>query len=339
MDLKNSQDLVTIIVPVYNGEKYIYECIESILNQTYKNIELIIVDDGSTDKTANIIDEISKRDIRIKVIHQQNGGVSSARNNGLSVCTGKYVSFVDADDYLSIEFIAYLKELIDKYNADISLVCQPRRFSEKTKGEVEADNDKDKNIKLWTGEEAAFQMLCYNIAIGPWNKLIKSSLIKQNDICFNEKLSFGEGFNFSIDCFQQAGKVAVGCKKLYNYRVDNENSVMTKYSPKMIKGSLYAQETIKKNLINKTDKLILGCKYSYWHTCCDSINTIIGCRVKKDNKNVYQDLKKVCRHDALVGLKLPISKKEKMKSILYFISPFFAARIINHFRLRKFTIN
>ena len=100
--MRNS--IISVIIPVYNVEKYLSRCIESVLNQTYRNLEIIIVDDGSTDDSLNICRRYEKKDKRIKVIHQDNGGLSSARNKGLMNSTGEYISFVDSDDWLHPDF-------------------------------------------------------------------------------------------------------------------------------------------------------------------------------------------------------------------------------------------
>ena len=97
-----SNVMLSIIVPVYNVEKYIGKCIESIVNQTYKDLEIILVDDGSTDNSGKICDEWARKDKRIKVIHKKNGGLSDARNAGLDICTGDYIGFVDSDDYIEL---------------------------------------------------------------------------------------------------------------------------------------------------------------------------------------------------------------------------------------------
>lgn len=113
---------ISIIVPIYNVEKYIRRCIESILNQTYTNFELILIDDGSTDSSGVICDEYANKDNRIKVIHKENGGLSSARNAGLDIATGEYISFVDGDDYIAEDMIEKLYNSITGNNADIA-VC------------------------------------------------------------------------------------------------------------------------------------------------------------------------------------------------------------------------
>lgn len=120
-------DLITVIIPVYNVEKYLKECLESIINQTYKNLEIILIDDGSTDASGEICDEYSKRDNRIRVVHKANGGLSSARNLGLDIANGEYVTFIDSDDYIDLEFMKTLHHLCIKNSADI-VECEFIRF-------------------------------------------------------------------------------------------------------------------------------------------------------------------------------------------------------------------
>lgn len=114
-----TSSLVTIIVPVYNAEKYLCQCVESIINQTYDNLEIILVDDGSTDDSSTICDEYANKDSRVRVIHKRNGGVSSARNVGLDGANGVYVAFVDADDYIELDLVAKAYEAITASGADL----------------------------------------------------------------------------------------------------------------------------------------------------------------------------------------------------------------------------
>ncbi len=115
-------DLISVIVPVYNVEKYLRRCVDSILAQTYTNLEIILVDDGSPDNCGKICDEYAKKDSRIKVIHQKNGGLSAARNAGLDIATGDYIGFVDSDDYISPEMYEKLLNILKESNSDLS-VC------------------------------------------------------------------------------------------------------------------------------------------------------------------------------------------------------------------------
>ena len=113
-------DLISIIIPVYNVEQYLSRCIDSVINQTYKNLEIILIDDGSTDDSGEICDEYALKDNRIKVMHKQNGGVSSARNEGLDISKGNYIGFIDSDDFIEKDMYEFLYDLLTKNNCDIS---------------------------------------------------------------------------------------------------------------------------------------------------------------------------------------------------------------------------
>ena len=115
-------DLISIIVPVYNVEQYLRKCIESIKNQTYTNIEIIIVDDGSTDNSGAICDELKQTDNRIQVLHKKNGGLSDARNAGLKIAKGEFVGFVDSDDYIKEDMFETLYKLNKEHHSDIAIV-------------------------------------------------------------------------------------------------------------------------------------------------------------------------------------------------------------------------
>lgn len=119
MTSPEKEPLVTVIVPVYNVEKYLYECVDSILSQSYRNLEIILVDDGSTDSSRTICDEYNNKDSRIKVIHKKNGGLSDARNAGLEAASGEYIAFTDSDDYLSPFFIEIMEKVLREGNCDV----------------------------------------------------------------------------------------------------------------------------------------------------------------------------------------------------------------------------
>lgn len=188
--------LISVIVPVYNAGKYFNHCIDSIVNQTYKNLEIIIVDDGSTDSTPKACDEWAAKDSRIKVIHMENGGVSSARNIGLDNANGEYIAFVDADDYLDLDmYEAMLNELID--NQADAVRCGIVRESEN--GYIEKwGNENDQflvdNKKLLCDIGEAIGIL----PVSPCNKLFKKSVI--NEIRFDTRFKYAEDtlFNFFV---------------------------------------------------------------------------------------------------------------------------------------------
>ena len=131
------KDLISVIIPVYNVEKYLKKCLDSVINQTYKNLEIILVDDGSSDKSGLICDEYTKLDKRIKVVHKKNEGLSSARNTGLDIAKGKYISFIDSDDFVSIYMYEIMYKEIIKNNRDIVIA---RHIYFKNKEPIFKDN-------------------------------------------------------------------------------------------------------------------------------------------------------------------------------------------------------
>lgn len=224
--------LITIIISIYNGELYLQKCLDSIRLQDYQNYEVIMIDDGSTDSSGKIADLFVTLDKRFNIIHKNNEGVSKSRNKGIDIAKGDYICIVDQDDMLKKDFLSYHLNLLMENGASISLVPQVIKYKE----ECSTYNEqKSENItETWSGEKAAIEMLYANIEIGPWNKLISRDLIETNNIRFHEELFGGEGYAFSVECFQCAEKVAVGYKGVYCYRIDNNTSGMSIYRPSEI---------------------------------------------------------------------------------------------------------
>lgn len=172
-----NRELISVIIPIYNVEKYLKECIDSILNQTYKNIEIILVDDGSTDNSPNICDEYTQKDTRVITIHQKNQGVSSARNKGLEASKGNYIFWIDSDDYVKEDCIEKLYNLLKKYDSDIS-ICDYTQGSDRDY--VFVDNEvKEEVYDSFTGLNNIYKNHHYSfIMAASWAKLIKKSLYK-----------------------------------------------------------------------------------------------------------------------------------------------------------------
>ena len=168
--------LISVIVPVYKVEKYLNRCIDSIVNQTYKNLEIILVDDGSPDDCPSICDEWAKKDDRIKVIHKVNEGLAEARNTGIKICTGDYVLFSDSDDYLEYDMIFFLYELISKYNADVSR-CG---FYFNYENDEQKAMSYDETVKLYDIDKRIVDLVVDGFAGTAWNKLYRTSIIKSH---------------------------------------------------------------------------------------------------------------------------------------------------------------
>lgn len=329
----NKKILVSIIVPAYNAEKYIEDCLKSIIEQTYSDIEVVVVDDGSTDSTCDKVLKISEDDDRIKYFSKKNSGVSSARNLGIDKSKGDYLFFVDADDSLEKDCIEYYISLSDQGRADSVITPQPNKFT-KEPG-VHPEERLVRDSEIITGREALIRMLYYRIVISSWGKMFKKSLVVKNKIRFNENLYYGEGFSFSIECFQAAEKVNVGYKKVYNYRVDNPTSAMTKYKRRLVDDSIKAQDYIASTVKEKDSEINDALEYARWHTECDCLNTIIGSGA--DEHELRKKLSEDISRKSFSNVSKPIPVKDKIKSILFAISPVITSRTINKLRKRSFT--
>jgi len=208
---------VSIIIPIYNSEKYLSECIESILNQTYKNYELILIDDGSTDHSKDICMNYAKTDTKIKYFFKKNGGVSKARNMGIQIACGQYVCFVDSDDKLKD---TYLETLVNGINEADMGVCGWDELHKKNIVEKKISN---KNIKFKNDDvyikllDATFSNQ-FNI---PWNKLYRRKIIIDNKILFDNNLSLGEDFKFNLDYMKYIDSISIFSSCLYQYRISS----------------------------------------------------------------------------------------------------------------------
>lgn len=322
---------ISIIVAMYNGERYIQQCLDSIIDQEYENLEIILIDDGSPDKCGLIGDSYAKKDKRIQVIHHKNEGVSVSRNIGIEKSTGDYICIIDQDDYISKDYIKYFYNLIKNNNADIALTPAADKFF----GRIREDKTRDK-VEVWSGEKTAIEMLYHKIIIAPWNKMIKRELLIKNNVKFYPELFGGEGFAFSVQAYQYANRVAVGHRKVYHYRVGDPESGASKFRLSSIESSIHAQQLIKKSFVKETPELLEAWKFSNWHTYCDCLNMMVGCKATKQYPKEYEMLKKVCKNDALCALNAPVSLQQKLRGILFKFSPYMAAIVINFFRKRKF---
>ena len=226
-------ELVSIIVPAYNVEKYIKRCINSIINQTYKNIEIILVDDGSTDETGKICDFFGKKDERIKVIHKKNGGLSDARNYGIDIATGNYILLIDSDDYVDLEIVEFLYNNLKENNADIS-TCLHKKFKE-SNNENSKDYKKNNNTILKT--EDALENLFYlkNLTVSAWGKLYKKELFK--NIRY-PKGKLYEDLPTTYRLFSKSNTISINTKRMYYYLI-REGSIMNSKFNKKRMDSLY----------------------------------------------------------------------------------------------------
>lgn len=211
--------LISVIVPVYRVEEYLHRCIESILSQTYSNLEIILIDDGSPDSCGDICDYYEQKDSRIVVYHKKNGGLSDARNYGVKRANGEYISFIDSDDFVSQDYYEYLFGLIAKYDADIS-VC---RMIETTSNKAEYTvNDERHGEKVFSGREACAHLFdnLYITLVTACGKLYSADIVRKYPFPIGKKY---EDEATTCKYFYDSKKVIVGDRSLYAYYCNPES--------------------------------------------------------------------------------------------------------------------
>ena len=209
---------ISVIVPVYNTEQYLHRCIDSILAQTYTDFELLLIDDGSKDNSGKICNEYAAKDSRFRVFHKENGGVSSARNTGLQESNGEWITFIDADDWITS---VYLKGLID-YSDKAPMVATGFQYfgnnEDKRYVKIELFVDFENELtNLWNTSSAK---LCWY----PWGKLFRNDIITNNKILFNNELIYSEDFCFVLDYMNNVDSLILSPINGYMYFRDTKSS-------------------------------------------------------------------------------------------------------------------
>ena len=279
--------LISVIVPVYRVEVYLERCVKSILSQTYKNLEVILVDDGSPDQCPAICDACAEKDARVKVIHQENKGLSGARNAGIDAASGEYLAFVDSDDYVSPHFIEELYQLLQ----DTGCAIGQCRFSYvKGDGLVE---EGDSAFCIYRGESLMEQLYgpeekatCFVVA---WNKLYRAELFKETGIRYPEgRIHEDEATTYRL--FHEAKKLAFLDRALYGYYTENGGSITSVFSAKRLQWLTAHEERIAFFKKNGYEKLLPA---AYRKLCDACITFYFRCTEQvKDAEELKKELRK-----------------------------------------------
>lgn len=319
------EDLISVIVPIYNVELYLDRCMESIVNQTYQNLEIILVDDGSPDNCPVICDKWAERDCRVRVMHKQNGGLSDARNAGLEAASGNYIAFVDSDDWIEKNYIEYLYLAIIKTGAELAS-CEIRIVQEEEK--VKDIEQQRPNTKIFYTEEALETLIngCVFRAVA-WNKLYKK------EILLGEKFELGklhEDEFFTYRIIDKCSLLVWIDTPLYNYR-QRKGSIMDTYSIHHLDALEAGAERLNM-LRDKYPNLYLHDKVTYCVSClnyyCDMLNGRFGTEQGVAKKRILEYRAKV---RFSIGEWFKLSFKNKiyvLGSLETFIRVFAMARIL-----------
>ena len=308
---------ISIIVPVYDVEKYLENCIESILNQTFKDFELILVDDGSTDNSGKICDIYEKKDSRIKVIHKNNGGLSSARNAGLDIACGKYVGFIDSDDSIHPRMYEILYDLIKKYESDISC-CNYKKIYDIFKDEYENVNSLE--VIEMSNIEAIKNL--YDKEIGVKLVIACNKLYRKN-LFDNIRYKVGRVHEDEF----MAHRILYNCKKItyvdneLYYYLQREGSIMSQISYKRKVDTLLSKSDRmrfcnKVGLTSMSDNICKTYEFEFFNLYKQLLN--------EDSENA--EFLKEIRRDIILNLYIllrqkEIHNKEKISCIIFAVSP------------------
>ena len=251
--------LISIIIPVYNSEKYLEKCLNSIINQTYKELDIILIDNGSTDSSNEICKEYQKRDERIKLITVENKGVSDARNKGLDIAEGEYISFVDSDDTIEPNFIQSLYETCKKNNADISVININYKYSNHINRPLNMETQVISNKEF-------YRQLTEGIKGFVANKLYKKEVI--SNIRFDTGITICEDLLFNVEIAKNVKKISILNEYLYNY-YQNPNSAHNSNNRQSNIKKIEAYNRILKIISENSPENLIFYKYQYLKTAIE----------------------------------------------------------------------
>ena len=303
---------VSIVVPIYNVEKYLRRCFDSLINQTFTNIEIIALNNGSTDNSLNILKEYANRDKRIKIIDNNNLGVSEARNIGIKEAKGNYIVFIDSDDWIDKDMVEVLHNSIDSNFCDLVMCTYIREFEDHSKEKVFNLPE----VNLYVDNEVKEQLLRklvgpvgkelanpeYLDALGTvWAKMYKTSMLKDKDLKFVDLKEIGSGEDtlFNIFVFNEVNKVILLNKPMYHYWRGNSNSITSRYIPNFVEKRRnyfnYMKEFIKDNNLGNEYEIALN------NRICTSVLGMGLLECSKSNNisffNKIRNIKRILRED------------------------------------------
>lgn len=288
---------ISVIVPVYKAEKYIEQCVNSILQQTFPDFELLLIDDGSPDQSGAICDRLAETDSRIRVIHKENGGVSSARNCGLDHATGEYIMFSDSDDYVAPDWCGGMLEVLERTDAGMCVCGYCKAYDGAAAKETVFSKKmvSSECCSLWEMLE-----LDGNLVNSPCNKVFLRSVIEQHHLRFDTQMRDGEDQYFVLEyLLSGAHTISVYNASPYYYRLDNADSLTSNYVPAMWEQRKKCYELLKKTL-QQTEDDYPSIEADFYGFCIDGLIRVLNnnmldssnetktCRIRR-NTRILQD--------------------------------------------------
>lgn len=271
--------LISVIIPVYNVEKYLKKCIESVIYQSYDNLEIIIIDDGSKDNSGKICDEYANKDKRIIVIHKKNEGVSKARNIGIEMAKGKYVAFIDSDDFIDKDYIKTLYNQCENDESDLS-ICGTKDINS-NEDVLRKSKKYKKSINSEEGMKELLNEKYYTCVV--WAKMYRKELFE--DIRFNEDTKIAEDLEIIYKLIGKSKRISVNTfKNLYFYRIREDSATVNEYNRDWKKEIKISEEIL--NFVKKEYPQIVNYAIKRYVR----INVSCISKILKYNKNISQAL-------------------------------------------------
>jgi len=329
---KNQQkEFISIIIPVYNVEAYLNRCIQSVIHQTYQNLEIILVDDGSTDHSGQMCDAYAKSDKRIKVVHKSNGGLSDARNAGLKVATGNYIGYVDSDDWIELDMYERMYDACIKNQAELAICRYVTEYSTKDSSPVTSTVESNQIVPL--SRDALLQIyLCghekYVIYNSVWSKLFRRDLVK--DMIFPKGRN-SEDIMYTTKAFCRLKKAVYLDSGFYHYVQDRQGSIMNEAkSKRMFRDEIpFWREHIAYIKNNISDEMGNLAAYYFWRRL---LSYYLDLSARQETKADAKRLANMMQSEATtirqVYAKVHRSKGDLIRMKLFLCSPL-GYRIVN----------
>lgn len=312
--MKDINYKITIIIPIYNVEKYLNATIESVVNQTYKNLEIILVDDGSPDSCPKICDEWAEKDSRIKVLHKKNGGVSSARNAGLDIATGDYIAFVDGDDYIDLDMYEIMLGHIVQYGADAAS-CGIVRENVNKPNEPWGSNDAE--IEIYNNENLlklvgrAFGILPVSIC----NKLFSRKSV--SDIRFDTRFKYAEDLLFNYFTAKNTDKMVIQNALRYHYVSRSDSAMHCEFD-----SSRFDDQKVMDIILNDASDNEEVCKYCVQGDVLRAFRTIKEMMTSGNETNKFNEIRnRILSYKSDIFTSGLYSKATKFKTVFLWLAP------------------
>ena len=310
-----SESLVSVIVPVFKVEKYLRRCVNSLLHQDYQNIEIILVDDGSPDSSGSIIDTFALQDSRVVPLHQDNSGVSRARNNGIKASHGKWVMFVDGDDWVDSNYVSYFVSLVENNKSKVGFNTSYYSITK---------NASHDNMYIVPSEKAQEMIFLEEVFVAVWNKIYDTDVLKTKQIAFHPDIWYGEGMLFNIEYLQHVSNVAIGGKAVYHQEF-NPDSAMRSFNLKSNICGLRSMDLQRQILKNPSKRLLNAWAYHKYCFNRTIINGLYRTNAVNENHEIYDKCAKNIRNQLYIPLRIEKNPRKLLGWIVYGLKPDYMA--------------